>query len=122
MDRRFSSRLRKAIADTGLTPTEFARRAGIPQGTVSKCLNGHVPTARILVRISKATGKSVDWLLTGKEERQGEPRVAEGAAAYRSRRGEEAVWVGKLLRVLRGGSPRRKKTVKDLLDLLARQR
>lgn len=123
MDAGFSARLRKAIAATGLSPTEFARRAGIPQGTVSKCLNGHVPTARILVRISKFTGRSVDWFLTGKERGEAEPHVAEKASAYRRRaRREETVWVAKLLDVLRRGSPRKKKTVKDLLDLLARHR
>lgn len=127
MDKSFAVRLRGAIESMGINPTQFAYRAGVPQGTISKCLSGHVPTARILLRIAKLTGKSVDWLLTGKEEkRRGEGYVAERLAQY-GRAGErempkanEAVWIEKLLRVLRGGNRRKKQTIKELLDVLSR--
>lgn len=127
MNKQFSSRLRKVIDDLGVNPTYFAHKAGIPQGTISKCLNGHVPTARILLRISKLSGKSVDWLLTG----SGGRRLAEGYVAERSARygkgrasakgrTEEEVWVRKLLKVLRSGSRRKSQTIKELLDVLSR--
>jgi len=127
MDKRFSNRLRKAIQATGMSPTHFAHKARIPQGTISKCLNGHVPTARILLRISKLSGKSVDWFLAGKEEsRAREGYVAEKPLRYgrpgpalRSK-GSEEVWVVKLLKVLRGGDRRKKQTIKDLLEVLSR--
>lgn len=127
MDKQFATRLRKAIQATGMGPTHFAYKARIPQGTISKCLNGHVPTARILLRISKLSGKSVDWFLTGKEElRTREGYVAERPSRYgrpgpalRSKAGEE-FWVAKLLKVLRGGNRRKKQTIKDLLDVLSR--
>jgi transcriptional regulator with XRE-family HTH domain len=127
MNRQFAARLRKAIQEMGIKPTHFAYKARVPQGTISKCLNGHVPTARILVRISKLSGKSVDWLLTGKEQKEtGEGRVAEKPARY-GRRGmtqkstaNEEIWVGKLLKVLRSGNRRKKQTIKDLLDVLSR--
>jgi len=48
MDKQFSIRLAAVIQALGLSPTQFARKAKIPQGTISKCLSGHVPTARIL--------------------------------------------------------------------------
>lgn len=80
MSKQFSSRLSRAIAGTGLNPTNFAYKSGIPQGTISKCLHGHVPTARLLVRIAKTSGKSIDWLLTGK----GPVRFAEGYVAEKS--------------------------------------
>ena len=81
MNKQFSLRLGRAIQAVGINPTQFAYKAGVPQGTISKCLNGHVPTAKILLRISKMSGKSVDWLLTGKEKKgSGEGYVAEKAA------------------------------------------
>ncbi len=111
----------------GINPTHFARKADVPQGTISKCLHGHVPSPKILLRISRTSGKSVDWLLTGKE--RGEMRVglvAEKPASY-GRRGatqkssaDEEIWVGKLLKVLRSGNRRKKQTIKDLLDVLSR--
>lgn len=118
MNKQFSTRLSDTIDSTGMNPTQFARRANIPQGTISKCLNGHVPTARILLRIAKLSGKSVDWLLVGKEHKGGAGYVAESAARYgrggKKNAAEEAL-VGKLRRVLRGKNRRKAKAVKDLL-------
>ena len=127
MNRQFSIRLGGAIEALGVNPTEFARKAKIPQGTISKCLNGHVPTARILMRLSKSTGKSVDWLLgVVGAAGTGESHVAEQPARY-GRAGAapgavagEDVWVEKLRKVLRSGKPREKQMVKDVLDLLSR--
>jgi hypothetical protein len=119
MNKQFSQRLGHTIDSTGLNPTQFARRANIPQGTISKCLNGHVPTARILLRISKLSGKSVDWLLLGREHKGGHGYVAESSARYGRRGGrkaEEEVLVRKLRRLLRGKNRRKAKTVKSLLD------
>lgn len=123
----FSSHLAEAIQSMGMSPTEFARRARIPQGTISKCLNGHIPTARILMRIAKFTGKSVDWLLleTGQVKADA-GLVAERGARYsrsgvteNTKAGDE-VWVRKLLKVLRSSNRRKTQTIKDLLDVLAR--
>jgi transcriptional regulator with XRE-family HTH domain len=127
MDKQFSGRLRRAIQTSGMKASHFARKADVPQGTISKCLHGHVPSPKILLRISKASGKSVDWFLTGKEEKgTKEAYVAERAARYRrpgaariATAGEE-IWVAKLLKVLRGGNRRKKQTIKDLLDVLSR--
>ena len=100
----------------------------MPQGTISKCLHGHVPTAKILLRIARTSGRSIDWLLTGKERVRTEGYVAERTAPYGRRKAtgsakvkaNEDVWVAKLLKVLRGDSRRKKQTVKDLLDVLSR--
>ena len=123
MNKQFSSRLRRAIQATGLNPTHFAYKAGVPQGTISKCVNGHVPTAKILLRISKLAGKSVDWFLTGKEGR-GEGYVAERPASYghakKKLKAADEIWIDKLLRVLRSGNRRKKQTIKELLDVLSR--
>ena len=127
MNRQFSIRLGEAIEALGVTPTLFARKAKIPQGTISKCLNGHVPTARILMRLSKSTGKSVDWLLSGADTAgAGESRVAERPARYgravmvSDAMAGEDVWVEKLRKLLRSGKAREKQMVKDVLDILSR--
>lgn len=127
MNKQFSSRLDKAIRAMAINPTRFAYKAGVPQGTISKCLHGHIPTAKLLLRISKTTGRSVDWFLTGKERKGlGEGYVAERPAGYgQSGKGlklkaSEEVWVNKLLKVLRSGDRKNKQKVKDLLNALSR--
>jgi transcriptional regulator with XRE-family HTH domain len=127
MNKQFSRRLQRVIQSMGISPTHFARKAAVPQGTISKCLHGHVPSPKILLRISRASGKSVDWLLTGKERGEGAgDQVAEAPGRY-GRRGppakskaDEEVWVAKLLKVLRSRNRRKKQTIKDLLDVLSR--
>ena len=127
MNKQFSSRLGETIQSMGMSPTEFARKARIPQGTISKCLSGHVPTARILMRISKFAGRSVDWLLLGTEQaKAGAGLVAEWGARYgraglrENAKASDEVWVKKLLKVLRSSNRRKSRTIKDLLDVLAR--
>ena len=127
MNKQFSARLRIAIQAMGINPTRFAYKAGVPQGTISKCLHGHVPSAKLLLCISRTAGRSVDWLLTGKGlEARGEGYVAERPARYgrAGRRGspkaDESVWIEKLIRVLRSGNRRKKQTIKELLDVLSR--
>ncbi|HEX9444709.1 MAG TPA: helix-turn-helix transcriptional regulator [Candidatus Binatia bacterium] len=124
MNKPFSARLAETVRATGLSPTEFARQAKVPQGTISKCLSGHVPTARILLRIARLSGRSVDWLLTGSGLKTGAGYVAERPARY-GRGGadrnkpDEEVWVKKLLKVLRGKNRQKTQTMKDLLDVLS---
>lgn len=126
MSKPFSARLAETIRATGLSPTEFARKAKVPQGTISKCLSGHVPTARILLRIAKFSGRSVDWLLLGSAVKAGAGQVAERPARYGrgpdKERLEEDAWVNKLLKVLRGKNRRKTQTVKNLLDVLSRDK
>jgi transcriptional regulator with XRE-family HTH domain len=121
MNKQFSQRFAQVIDAMGVNPTEFARRAKIPQGTVSKCLNGHIPTARILLRIAKLSGKSVDWLLVGAESRAGAGYVAESPAGYgRKKRSDEEQWVGKLRKLLRGKNRKDTQAIKEVLNALTR--
>jgi XRE family transcriptional regulator, fatty acid utilization regulator len=51
-----------------VTQTEFANRIGISQNYLSSVEHGRVQVgAEILLRITKEFGKSLEWLLTGKE-------------------------------------------------------
>jgi len=51
-----------------MTQDEFARRIGITQSHLSALERGdNKPGASVLLSISRAFDKSVDWLLTGEE-------------------------------------------------------
>ena len=51
-----------------LTQEEFARRIGVSQNYLSTMEHGKVQIgAEILLRVSQEFGKSIEWLLTGKE-------------------------------------------------------
>ena len=54
-----------------ITQSDFARMAGTKQQMLSRWEKGECwPSAENLFLLSSATGKSIDWLLTGKEEAQ----------------------------------------------------
>jgi len=49
-----------------MTQADFARRIGVAQSYLSALERGDKePGAAVLLAISRAFGKSVDWLLTG---------------------------------------------------------
>ena len=51
-----------------MTQEEFAQRIGVSQSYLSTAEHGHVEIgAEILLAISREFGKSLEWLLTGKE-------------------------------------------------------
>jgi len=53
-----------------LTQEEFAQRIGISQNYLSTMERGKVQIgSEILLRISREFGKSIEWLLTGEEQK-----------------------------------------------------
>lgn len=68
----FTARLEKAIADTGLDNKTFAKEAKMGYSTLMNYLvpgsRGRVPEWDQLVKISKASKKTINWLLTGEEK------------------------------------------------------
>jgi transcriptional regulator with XRE-family HTH domain len=53
-----------------MTQGEFAQRIGVTQGHLSVLERGEAEAgAAVLLAISRTFGKSVDWLLTGKERK-----------------------------------------------------
>jgi transcriptional regulator with XRE-family HTH domain len=51
-----------------MTQEEFASRVGVSQSFLSTVEHGKVEVgAAILLRISQEFGRSIEWLLTGKE-------------------------------------------------------
>jgi transcriptional regulator with XRE-family HTH domain len=60
------------------TQAEFARRIRVAQSYLSALERGEKePGAAVLLAISQEFGKSVDWLLTGKQHVERKKRVAE---------------------------------------------
>jgi transcriptional regulator with XRE-family HTH domain len=49
----------------------FGKKCGIDGKTVTKAMKGHLPGAKVLYKISGATGRPVEWLLGTKSEEQG---------------------------------------------------
>ena len=65
--RRVGKRLRE-LRGFELTQAELARRLGVSQGYYSLVERGEREVGpEILLRISREFGKSMEWLLTGKE-------------------------------------------------------
>ena len=59
----FAERL-KLACDTS-EPSEIARLLGLPYQTVANYLGGRLPKAEVLIDLSRKTGVSIHWLLTG---------------------------------------------------------
>lgn len=70
-----ASRIRDRLG--GQAPAVFARENGIPSSTIDSVLRGTIPRADNALRIARALGCSVDWLLTGKNA--GLPSTADAA-------------------------------------------
>jgi len=45
----------------------FAKKIGVSPWMISKYLAGTLPNSQILLRISRITGRSMEWFLTGEE-------------------------------------------------------
>ncbi len=59
-------RIRKLRADG--QQENFARQLGITQSQLSKIERGALPpSVEVLIRLREISGKSIDWILTGKK-------------------------------------------------------
>lgn len=62
----FKDRLREAIGDESVR--SFSKRCGISESVIRKYLAGSHPILDKLPKLAEATGRSMEWLATGKEE------------------------------------------------------
>lgn len=92
----------------GRGKADFAHSIGILPQQLSRYLKGRVPDLKTLLKIAEATGKSVEWLVTGTEADQ-EPRGASVVTGPQAQHRalpdltrEERELVDMLLAVLRG--------------------
>ena len=67
--RKIGRRIRE-LRGFDITQAEFARRVGVSQGHLSHIERGDKEMgAEILLRISREFGKSIEWLLTGQDQK-----------------------------------------------------
>lgn len=60
----FTERLNNALADSGLTAADLARKSGINKGTISKYLHGgYIPKQSTIGILARALNVSPAWLL-----------------------------------------------------------
>jgi transcriptional regulator with XRE-family HTH domain len=58
--------IRVCLKDGSVTQHDMAKILGVNQGTVSKLEKGSIePTPDHLLKLSKISGKSIDWILRG---------------------------------------------------------
>lgn len=67
MEKDFSIRLKELIKDTGYNQVEITRKIGLSKNAISNYVNGQIPNAKILLKLSQFLGTSMEYLLTGKE-------------------------------------------------------
>jgi transcriptional regulator with XRE-family HTH domain len=59
----------REIRGFDLSQTEFGRLLGIGQAQLSKYeLGQSLPTAEVLAKLRKFSGKSIDWIITGEND------------------------------------------------------
>ena len=122
----FKKRILECIGDQ--KPTPWGLSIGLGSGTITRIFKeDKIPTSPHLITISKALGKSIDWLLTGEEpsgtqsEEYSENRMPHGkvieleAGNYT---GKHRQYVEKLLHVLDGYNNQNKKIIKLNLDVM----
>ncbi|MEG0869244.1 MAG: helix-turn-helix transcriptional regulator [Hafnia sp.] len=63
----FSDRIKKAMADAGLTQAELATMVGVSQPAIWRLASGKTNSSRKLVEIAQVLGVSPEWLSTGKD-------------------------------------------------------
>jgi len=82
----FTDRLEKRLSEMGVDKKIFCKDAEINYSTFMTYLapgsRGRVPEWDQLVKIANASGKSIDWLLTGKESRRDHAHPCAGLEEY----------------------------------------
>lgn len=72
----FSHRIKKIREDEGLSFRAFAEKIGVKASSVEGYeKRGAIPGSDILWKLSRLTGKSMEWILTGKEEQPRAPDI-----------------------------------------------
>lgn len=68
----FIERLKNFMNETSLKQIDIANKTGMSRGSISNILSGkRNPNEKLLVELSKISGKSINWWLFGEEEYKG---------------------------------------------------
>ncbi len=69
--------------DLRLTQNQLAKILNVTQPAISKYLQGRVPPPFVLLELSRLSGKSIEWILTGDDQGKIKPqKVAESKNSY----------------------------------------
>ena len=76
-----ADRLREVVADE---PKAFAYDIGVSLSAIYNYMNGRIPSTEVLFRISRYTGRPMEWFLEGAEiETQANPNQQDAAQGVR---------------------------------------
>ena len=65
----FVGRLKKYMEETNIKQIDLAQRTGMSRGSISNIMSGkRTPSEKLLVELSKMSGKTINWWLFGTEE------------------------------------------------------
>lgn len=65
----FGNRLEKCMKNAGISNTELTQRLNISKNVIGNYKNNQIPNAKILYEISQELGTTIEYLLTGKENK-----------------------------------------------------
>ena len=78
-----SKRINFIMFELGVNQNQLAKKLNITQPAISKYLKGRIPPPLVLLHLAKLSGKSIEWFLTGENERNFPPKkVSEDTASY----------------------------------------
>ena len=63
-----SKRINFIMFELGINQNQLAKMLNITQPAISKYLKGRIPPPFVLLHLSKISGKSIEWILTGENE------------------------------------------------------
>ncbi len=125
------SRVKSLRHEKGWTLEQLANEAGVSKGFISELENNrNQPSGRILMKLSRALDKSVDFILYGGEDEKVEREQSIGVPNDLAELAEENGWTFAKVRALlsarhavlarRSDKPRRTFTKKEWLDFAKR--
>lgn len=110
-----SQRIRELISLLG-GPKKASQRTGISQSQLSQWQSRPgIPWPKNLERLARASGVTVDWILTGKIEGSKEPIVAERPDEYLTVRDRQMF--EELKDIYREGNEKTRRRIKGYIDL-----
>lgn len=114
-------RLRSERQRLGLTQEEVARHIGLKsKSAVKNYEKGQVPGAAILARLAALFGRSIDWLLSGRESGEPVRVVAEAPEFYHGLGGKDRKILREINELLRQADPDLRHHLRKQIALLKR--
>lgn len=82
-DLNFGKRFTEILNESGISNQKLTEMAGISKNNIGNYKNGQIPNAMILYKLSQILGKSMEYILTGKEAADLSPEEQELVNLFR---------------------------------------